>query len=74
MHTDIFSLATQMVENFTSPWYGDFKLSPDGKFNLSSRIEISFNMTQSLFPNLHFTLHKSTYGLPFSGSSNDMKS
>ncbi|KAG4431340.1 hypothetical protein IFR05_013172 [Cadophora sp. M221] len=22
-------LATQMVENFTSPWYGDFKLSPD---------------------------------------------
>ncbi len=25
------SLATQMTENFTSPWYGDFKLSPDGK-------------------------------------------
>ncbi|PVH88640.1 hypothetical protein DL98DRAFT_555658 [Cadophora sp. DSE1049] len=22
-------LATQMTENFTSPWYGDFKLSPD---------------------------------------------
>ncbi|CZT02475.1 related to OrfH, unknown gene in trichothecene gene cluster [Rhynchosporium graminicola] len=23
------NLATQMNENFTSPWYGDFKLSPD---------------------------------------------
>lgn len=32
-----FSLANQMTDNFTAPWYGTWKLSPDGK-NMSSLV------------------------------------
>lgn len=30
------SLANQLHDNFTAPWYGTWKLSPDGEHTLSS--------------------------------------
>jgi hypothetical protein len=40
-------LANQLTDNFTAPWYGTFKLSPDGEPLSSSVMVFNMRLTRS---------------------------